>query len=47
MGECNFEKIRVLIVDDSAKHTLGGPSIVIPFETEAGPFVLNVCIGGT
>ena len=31
----------------SIKHTLGGPSIVIPFETVDGPFVVDVCMGGT
>jgi chemotaxis protein CheX len=29
----------------SIKHVLGGPSIIIPFETEDGPFVVDVCIG--
>ena len=28
------------------KHVLGGPSIIIPFEIEEGPFVVDVCIGG-
>ncbi len=31
----------------SIKHILGGPSIVIPFETVDGPFVVDVCMGGT
>lgn len=26
-------------------HVLGGPSIVIPFETEGGSFVVDVCLG--
>lgn len=26
------------------KHVLGGPSLIIPFETENGPFVVDVCI---
>ncbi|MCK9273935.1 MAG: chemotaxis protein CheX [Syntrophales bacterium] len=26
-------------------HLLGGPSLVIPFETDYGPFVADVCIG--
>jgi chemotaxis protein CheX len=26
-------------------HVLGGPSIIIPFETGAGPFVVDICIG--
>lgn len=25
-------------------HVLGGPSIVIPFQTEAGPFYVDVCM---
>jgi hypothetical protein len=24
---------------------LGGPSIIIPFETANGPFVVDICIG--
>lgn len=28
----------------SIKHVLGGKSIVIPFETEDGPFVVDVCM---
>ncbi len=28
----------------SIKHVLGGPSLIIPFETEDGPFVVDVCI---
>ena len=31
----------------SIKHVLGGPSIVIPFETEDGPFVVDVCMSET
>ena len=30
----------------SIKHVLGGPSIIIPFEIEEGPFVVDICIGG-
>ncbi len=30
--------------DHSIAHMLGGPSIIIPFETDAGPFVVDVCI---
>ena len=26
-------------------HLLGGPSLVIPFETDHGPFVADVCMG--
>ena len=26
------------------KHVLGGPSIIIPFEIEEGPFAVDVCI---
>ncbi len=26
-------------------HVMGGPSIIIPFETDHGPFVVDVCIG--
>ncbi len=29
----------------SIKHVLGGPSLIIPFETDNGPFVIDVCIG--
>ena len=29
----------------SISHVMGGPSIVIPFETEHGPFVVDVCMG--
>jgi chemotaxis protein CheX len=29
----------------SISHVLGGPSIVIPFETADGPFVVDVCMG--
>ncbi|MCL2669568.1 MAG: chemotaxis protein CheX [Syntrophaceae bacterium] len=25
-------------------HVLGGPSIIIPFETEGGPFFVDVCL---
>ena len=25
-------------------HVMGGPSIIIPFETDNGPFVVDVCI---
>lgn len=28
----------------SITHVMGGPSIIIPFETDDGPFVLDVCI---
>jgi len=28
----------------SIKHVLGGPSIIIPFETEDGPFVIDICM---
>ncbi|MBN2396965.1 MAG: chemotaxis protein CheX [Deltaproteobacteria bacterium] len=28
----------------SIKHVLGGPSLIIPFETDHGPFVVDVCI---
>ncbi len=28
----------------SIKHVLGGPSLIIPFETENGPFVVDVCV---
>jgi hypothetical protein len=24
---------------------MGGPSVVIPFETDDGPFVVDVCMG--
>jgi len=29
----------------SVSHIMGGPSIIIPFGTEQGPFVVDVCIG--
>ncbi|MBN1828932.1 MAG: chemotaxis protein CheX [Deltaproteobacteria bacterium] len=29
----------------SITHVLGGPSIIIPFETDFGPFVVDVCLG--
>ncbi|MBP9020255.1 MAG: chemotaxis protein CheX [Syntrophobacterales bacterium] len=28
----------------SILHVLGGPSIIIPFETDHGPFVVDVCL---
>lgn len=28
----------------SIRHVLGGPSIIIPFETESGPFFVDVCL---
>jgi chemotaxis protein CheX len=28
----------------SIRHVLGGPSIIIPFQIEAGSFVIDVCI---
>jgi len=31
--------------DHSIKHVLGGPSIIIPFETDDGLFVVDVCMG--
>lgn len=31
----------------SIAHVLGGPSIIIPFETEHGSFVVDVCMGDT
>lgn len=30
----------------SILHVLGGPSIIIPFETDHGPFVVDVCLNG-
>jgi len=29
----------------SISHIMTGPSIIIPFETDHGPFVVDVCIG--
>ena len=29
----------------SVSHIMSGPCIIIPFETEQGPFVVDVCIG--
>ena len=31
--------------EHSIMHVMGGPSIVIPFEMEAGSFVVDVCMG--
>ncbi|MBN2539856.1 MAG: chemotaxis protein CheX [Deltaproteobacteria bacterium] len=31
--------------DHSICHVMAGPSIVIPFETDAGPFAVDVCMG--
>lgn len=31
--------------EHSIMHVLGGPSVVIPFEMEEGPFVVDVCMG--
>jgi chemotaxis protein CheX len=31
--------------EHSIMHVLGGPSVVIPFETDGGPFVVDVCMG--
>jgi len=28
----------------SIVHVLGGPSIIIPFSTSAGPFFVDVCV---
>jgi chemotaxis protein CheX len=28
----------------SIRHVLGGPSIIIPFDTESGPFFVDVCL---
>ena len=28
----------------SIAHVMGGPSIIIPFETDAGPFVVDICL---
>ena len=33
--------------DHSIHHVLGGPSIIIPFETDAGPFVVDICLTET
>jgi len=30
----------------SITHVMGGPSIIIPFETAKGSFVVDICIGG-
>jgi chemotaxis protein CheX len=30
--------------DHAILHVLGGPSIIIPFETENGPFFIDVCL---
>jgi chemotaxis protein CheX len=31
--------------EHSITHVLGGPSVVIPFEMDEGPFVVDVCMG--
>ncbi|HEX2959804.1 MAG TPA: chemotaxis protein CheX [Chitinispirillaceae bacterium] len=31
----------------SIVHVLGGPSIIIPFDIDEGPFVLDVCLGNS
>lgn len=31
--------------EHSIVHVLGGQSVVIPFEMEEGPFVVDVCMG--
>jgi chemotaxis protein CheX len=31
--------------EHSITHVLGGPSVVIPFELDEGPFVVDVCMG--
>ena len=31
--------------EHSITHVLGGPSVVIPFELDEGPFVVDVCLG--
>jgi chemotaxis protein CheX len=33
--------------DHSFIHVLGGPSIIIPFETDSGPFFVDVCLKDT
>ena len=31
--------------DHTITHVMGGPSIVIPFETDSGSLVVDICIG--
>jgi chemotaxis protein CheX len=31
--------------EHSIMHVLGGPSVIIPFEMDEGPFVVDVCMG--
>ncbi len=31
--------------DHKITHVMGGPSIIIPFETDNGSFVVDICIG--
>jgi chemotaxis protein CheX len=31
--------------DHTIRHVMGGPSIIIPFETDYGSFVVDVCLG--
>jgi chemotaxis protein CheX len=31
--------------EHTISHVLGGPSVIIPFETDAGSFVVDVCMG--
>ena len=33
--------------DHAVIHVLGGPSIIIPFETGDGPFFIDVCLNDT
>jgi chemotaxis protein CheX len=33
--------------DHSFIHVLGGPSIIIPFETDNGPFFVDICLKDT
>ena len=33
--------------DHSISHVLGGPSIIIPFDTPHGSFVVDICVGKT
>lgn len=46
MGLLVFAAIPTVVSgkDHSISHVLGGPSLIIPFETDSGNFVVDVCM---
>lgn len=46
LGLLVFAAIPTVVAgkDHSISHVLGGPSLIIPFETDAGNFVVDVCM---